>query len=199
MNKPSNFTLVSEVEPWVSANAYADASIDVVVASAGIRLDLTLLRVGIPIGVNVASTGKSYAFKNGGRISIDMLSGSVSAYVEVGISPLDVSYDTTIFSWDGFHTDIPIFGLEKTLPEGVVRVALAGMTTAESAACKCEPGVPFCCSMLTCGANAGCPASEYKTIGGEKHLCAFSKADYDKMVKAAKTTATQDCKMFIIP
>lgn len=196
LKKPSGFKIRSEVEPWVKADAYADASVDVLIASAGVRLDLTLLRLGIPIGINVKSVGSNYEFKNGGRISIDMLAGRLSAYAKVGIGPLSASFDVTIFGWDGFHTDIPLFGMDKTLSDGVVRVAMAKSVDPGSVKCSCAPG--FCCSNLTCPNknDAVCLAST-KVTQNEPHVCTFNKNDYQAIQTSAQSTTYTYCGWFV--
>ncbi len=184
LEAPSNFRLTSVVEPWVRADAYADASVDVLVASAGIRLDLLLLRLGIPFGVDIANReGKSWRFHNGGRISIDLLTGRVSVYVDVGAPPLEASYDATIMSWDGFHTDIGVWGVDKTIPGASIRTALAPFVQPDQAKCKCTAAGQgaFCCSLFECAGNNPVCSAGAKTIDNKRYLCTFNQADYTRI------------------
>lgn len=187
MKKPSGFRLLTQVEPWVRADAYAEASVTLVIVSAGVRLDLNLLKLGLPMGVDLSTVGSNYVFKNGGRITIDMLSGKLSAYVSFGIGPLSAEYDVKIFGWDGFHTDIPLWGIDKTVSEADVRAVMAPMPTAETVSCKCDAAANFCCSNLSCAEKvATCGPNKTKNIGGTKYTCSFTQADLQTLDAASK-------------
>lgn len=179
MGQPSGFKLGSEAEPMARGDAYADAAVDIGVASAGIRLDLLLLRLGFPIGVSVGTAtdaGKSvWKFNNGAKVSVDLLSGKVTAYAEAGVSPLEATWEETLFRWDGFHVDVNVFGASKTIDNDVMRVALAQKIDPDKAKCVCDPTilptfVGRCCSELQClapGCTNGVP------IEGQSRLCKF--------------------------
>ena len=180
--KSSGFKLVAEAKPYARADAYADASVDIGVADAGVRLDLNLLNLSIPIGVNVSSSDSGYQFTNGGHVAIDMLSGHLSAYADVGVSPFDVSYNANIFGWDGVHVEIPIFGASKQFSQDVVRIAMAARVTAGSASCKCT--ATECCSNVTCkDIKAPAICSGTKVIEGENYACSFNAADFAAISK----------------
>lgn len=203
MEGPSNFKLVSAIEPFIRADAYADASIDVVVAAAGVRLDLLLLRLGIPLSANVDhSSGNQWRFSNGGRVTIDMLSGRLTAYAEVGVAPLEESWEAEIFGWDGFHANVASWGLEKTISNATMRTALAGTVTADSVTCDCVPasaGTQYCCSMVPC-ANQNVPGCQgAKSPNGTLRACTFNQADYQRILNAAQSTVEQGCKAFVLP
>lgn len=181
---PTGFELESQITPFAAAGAYADASLDVGVASAGVRLELDLLHLAVPIGVRVRNTSSSngWLIENNGKVLIDLLDGRMSAYVEVGVSPLAVTYETTVFSWNGFHTAVPLFGLQKNLNQEAMRIVMAGLVTDKDVSCKCTD--QSCCSgvqCLKCGANAGlcgsCSAPRVRSIGSEKYFCALSTSD----------------------
>ena len=175
----SNFKLAAHAKPYVRADAYADAEVDVGVASAGVRLDLNLMNLSLPIGVNVTSAADGYELKNGGSVDIDMLAGHLSAYAQVGVSPFDVSYDAEIFGWDGFHTSVPIFGLTRKLSQNVVRIAMAGRATSDNVSCKYDASTNTSCSNVSCNVAACMPGS--KVIGGTRYTCSFSDADIAAM------------------
>ncbi len=197
ITKPSGFTLTSRLEPWARADAYADASVDVLVASGGIRLDLELLKLSLPIGVNVRSENKSYTFQNGFSAIIDMLSGKLTAYAEVGVSPASAEVDAQVFDWNGFHPEAPMWGHHRTLSDDVVRIAMATMVKPSDATCKCSQDASFCCSNISCS-HPSCQA-ESKAIGNEKYVCRFSKDDVQKIVAAGSTTLHNQCQWFIKP
>jgi hypothetical protein len=184
MTSATGFELESQITPYAAAGAYADASLDVGVASAGVRLELDLLHLAVPIGVRVrnTSTSSGWLIENNGNVLVDLLDGRMSAYVEIGIAPAAVTYETTVFSWNGFHTSVPLFGLQKNLNQEAMRIVMAGLVTDKDVTCKCTDDV--CCSgvqCLKCGANTGlcgsCSSPRVRPFGGEKYFCALSSSD----------------------
>jgi len=178
----TGFELESQVTPFAVAGAYADASLDVGVASAGVRLELDLITMAVPVGVRVRNTPSSsgWAIENNGKVLIDLLDGRMNAYVEVGVSPLAVTYEATIFSWNGFHTSVPIFGLQKNLNQEAMRIVMAGLVTDKDVSCKCTDTA--CCSGVQClkcgsGLCGSCNPPRVQTIGNEKYFCALSSSD----------------------
>lgn len=112
-----NFAAGTDFEPWVRADAYADASVDAVVASVGIHLDLLLLKIGLPTGATAAAVdGKALVIKTGSTLTVDALQGRVSAYAKFGISPLSYTLEVTLFGWDGLHTATQLFGRDDSFP-----------------------------------------------------------------------------------
>ncbi len=183
MNGASGFEVSSRVVPYAKASAYADASVDVLVASAGVRLELDLLNLELPIGVSIrnkSDTVGGWQIENGGTIGIDMLDGRLSAYAEVGVSPLEVSYEATVLSWNGFHTEVPIFGLSKTLSQNAMRIALAGQVTPANTTCSNACSNIKC---LTCGSNAGlcagCTDARPAAVGG--YYCRFPQSAINQL------------------
>ena len=154
MTGASGFRMESVIEPWARADAYASASLDVVVAEAGIRLDLLLLRLGIPFGLTISNTSQNeWKFNNGATVALDLLSGKVSAYAEAGVPPLEATWEETLFRWDGFHTDIPIFSLSnKTIKNKTMQIALAKSIDPTTAKCRCggEVSQPFTAPRICC-------------------------------------------------
>lgn len=194
MTGPSGFKMESLLEPWARADAYASASLDVVVAEAGIRLDLLLLRLGLPFGLTISNTSQDqWRFNNGATVTLDLLSGKVVAYAEAGVFPLEATWEETLFRWDGFHTDIPIFSLSnKTIKNKTMQIALAKSIDPSTAKCRCgletnqqltAPRV--CCSDMGPAANVaskelwlnqqagtkGRFACEYKMVTGVPSGC----------------------------
>ncbi len=184
LTKASAFNMKAQVVPWASAEAFADAGLDYGVASAGVRVDLTLLSLAVPMGVDVNNRDTTWVFKNGGQVNIGMLSGKLTGYVEAGIGPAAVSVSATLMEWDGFRSRLPAWGLDRSAPNEAMRVLLAEKIPAASAKCKCSNG-SFCCSDYDLTGISNCPSGkcsppakpEYREIGGKKYLCRFSEDD----------------------
>ena len=189
LSKPSNFLLKTQTVPWASASAFADAGLDYGVASAGVRLDLTLLSLVVPMGVDIANTTTSWDFKNGGQVNIGMLSGKLTGYVEAGLGPASVSVSAVIFEWDGYRSRLPAWGLDRSAPNEAMRVMLAEKVPASIASCKCDNAAKVCCSNFdlstttTCPSGA-CPPAEARNIEGKPYLCRFTQADASRIACA---------------
>lgn len=116
-NQTFGFRTGAGFEPFARADAFGDASLDVGVAAAGLHIDLLLVRLGLPTSVNVAVTnGKEAGIDTGSNLSVDALSGRVSAYVRVGVPPLAATYEATLFGWDGIHDEARLWGESVTAP-----------------------------------------------------------------------------------
>lgn len=200
LKSPTNFRLLVEATPYAQANAFADASLNYPgVAAAGVRLDLELLRLGLPMGVDIAHPREDWSFRAGGRVTIDMLSGSLSAYVSVGAWPLEVTLWAKLMDWDGYHESFPLWGIERSVPGPAVRTLLAKYVDLGNVSCTNDSVRNASCSTFTYQthpAQAPCPsggctgaggAPEYRTIDSivtqpkDWYLCRFSEYDRNRL------------------
>ena len=200
LKSPTNFRLLVEATPYAQANAFADASLNYPgVAAAGVRLDLELLRLGLPMGVDIAHPREDWSFRAGGRVTIDMLSGSLSAYVSVGAWPFEVTFWAKLMDWDGYHESFPLWGIERSVPGPAVRTLLAKYVDLGNVSCTNDSVRNASCSNLTYPtrpAQAPCPgggcsgaggAPEYRTIDSivtqpkDWYLCRFSEYDRNRL------------------
>ena len=198
LKAPTNFRLTLGAYPYVQADAFADASVNYVVASAGVRLDLRLLKFTLPIGVDIShGVQDSWTFRAGGRIGIDMLSGSLSAYVSVGgpvpLAP-EVTFRAQLMDWDGYHENFPLWGIERSVPSGAVRALLAKFPDLGNVSCQEDTASNTACSLLTQpnSQTAPCPGGgcsggvpEYKKVAGKPdwHLCRFNEYDRNRLTQ----------------
>lgn len=125
--------------PFTRADAFGDASLDVGVAAAGLHIDLLLVRLGLPTGSMVTiPTGGQAAMLSGSNLTVDALSGRISAYVRAGLPPLAVTYETTLFAWDGIHESVKLWGSDATAP--VKLLSWASDKTVDTDQIKCIAG-----------------------------------------------------------
>jgi hypothetical protein len=95
--------------PFAGVGAFADASVDLVIASAGVKAYLTLLSIELPYTVNLdfqRVTGRvdpDLAMDINLDLALSVLGGYLSAYVEICYVFDCSDYETPIFSWDGPH------------------------------------------------------------------------------------------------
>ncbi len=156
----------TDFEPWAQADAYADASIDILIASAGIRMDLTLLHIGLPVGVNTSTDAHAnLTMKTGCHLTTDALEGNVSAYLTLGIDPFSHTWSTTIFSWDGMHSDTTLFGTTANVPLKLATWAAQPAVNNVKCLAKPNPG-PVGNKNNTPPLSAPSPFSSQPTLAG---------------------------------
>jgi hypothetical protein len=106
------------VEPYVAVNGYLEAGIDVLIASAGIRGELTIIRASTPFttGVELALLSGTLAPENlelriDTRLGVKLqtLNGSIRAYAQAGFCPLCVRGEKEIVGWEGPSLDMTLF------------------------------------------------------------------------------------------
>ena len=106
------------IEPYVAVNGYVEAGIDVLIASAGIRGELTIIRASTPFttGVGVALLSGTLAPENLELqvntklgVKLQTLSGSVRGYAQVGWCPFCIRGEKEIVSWEGPSLDTTLF------------------------------------------------------------------------------------------
>ena len=104
---PPNFGLASTVDPFIQVSGFAQVGVDLVFVQAGVRIDLEVVRLGIPITVGVStgaqdSAPKAYAaFGTHAEATFEALSGELSAYVDVNYLAGSYHYEQPIFGWNG--------------------------------------------------------------------------------------------------
>jgi hypothetical protein len=55
-------------------------------------------------------------FGLGARLDITLLSGTISAYAEVGVCPLCEDFEAPVVSWDGYRERLPLFDWNLEVP-----------------------------------------------------------------------------------
>jgi hypothetical protein len=108
------FGMNTTFEPWLSVNGHAQVGIGIAgFASAGIRGMLNLVRVALPVHVDLVIAVKNIAqqaqptfmFDVSMDLTLATLSGSISLYVEL----LGFEEELEIFRWNGIGpTTIPL-------------------------------------------------------------------------------------------
>lgn len=103
--------------PYASINAEGSAGLSAVVAEAGIKIDLVLAELGLPLKASLVADMTTPA--PNGHLSLDtqldfearFLDGAVSLYAEVCYAwPLGCqSWDDRLFSWSGLRTQTQLF------------------------------------------------------------------------------------------
>jgi hypothetical protein len=97
--------------PYVNLDAWASASVDVYVFEAGVKGDLTLIRLGLPLTVDVAvaGTGEDVTIDATASLDLDVqaLNGSVSWFLHAPWPAGDS--EGTLVSWEGIHKTHNLF------------------------------------------------------------------------------------------
>jgi len=115
---PPVFQMALQIGPGVKVVVGAKGGIDIWIAAGGIGLDVTALDVRIPITLarNIvpatpAQISGEPVDMNGIRVTLKLgtLGGRVYAWVELGWCPFCISYDATLFDWEGLTTAVDIY------------------------------------------------------------------------------------------
>ncbi len=113
---------VSELGIWPSLTPFtfvdgqAYAAVEALIARAGVKGYLTVVKVGVPItgeltlGASQQTAGELAArFGLGAKITLEFLSGRIVVFLEVGVCPICESFEGTLVEWDGVEYEIPLF------------------------------------------------------------------------------------------
>lgn len=125
----------SNVMPFVEVNAFASASVNLVIAEAGIKANLVLLSMQLPFTSELdfrnpfpgpGSTQTEITANNRLEFVFSMLSGNLSAFVEVCYVFDCDRFDAELFRWDGPTTREVLFRTEAELAAEPVARYLTG-------------------------------------------------------------------------
>jgi hypothetical protein len=101
-----------EAAPYASVDVFASAKVDVLIASAGVRLDLTLLRLDLPLKMGVQlgflrGNRDEIALQVDGTLDLTLraLDGRISVFVDTLFGNLVTE---TIFRWNGPRVTLPV-------------------------------------------------------------------------------------------
>lgn len=116
------------VAPYVSVGAFLQAGVDAGVVSAGVRGQLTLVDISLPVAAEVAfaqqteypslvsastRTVTRATVKDSADLAINFLSGNIEAFAELDLGIASKSASATLASWDGLHQSMPLHAPEE--------------------------------------------------------------------------------------
>jgi hypothetical protein len=112
--------------PFVNTSVYAQAGLNVVVAEAGVGVQMTLLNTDLQLGVNagIGFLGEFYLSSEVyADVTLDMLNGSVYVYAKVYYPCFDPwpdicnkEYKANLWSWSGYQYNSVLFDDKTTTP-----------------------------------------------------------------------------------
>jgi len=107
----------ADVRPHAGADAYVEAYVDLFIAGAGVKGELTLLDAALPFDASVAviqqPTGWAVDASSSLVLELTELSGAISFVVKViGITV----WETELFSWAGIRQRVPLWETDVTFP-----------------------------------------------------------------------------------
>jgi len=108
--------------PSARLDGFAEVAVDFVVASAGIRCDLTLVRVDVPFDVTADLVPSSadwgqLKLTSDADLELRALDGTISVFAEVILLG---RYTEPVFSWAGVKQRRPLFNSEYTVGLGTL-------------------------------------------------------------------------------
>ncbi len=104
------FEVGGKVKPYVGVSGFAQASIDALIAEAGVRGELTLLRVDLPLTASVKTgldTQGTLSFSAGTKLGLQLksLDGRIGIFARLGWK----STERTLIEWTGPTVDTTLF------------------------------------------------------------------------------------------
>jgi hypothetical protein len=127
MCKVNGIGVGGQLMPFASVDGELYAGVDLLVVSAGVKGKLQLVHASLPLTADAAMA--FHAAQN--KVMLDMgaradlkftfMSGSIAAYVEVGVCPFCTDFEQTLVSWDGLHYDLNLFNRSVSVPLGDVQ------------------------------------------------------------------------------
>jgi hypothetical protein len=132
--------LQGELEPFARARGFVTAAVELLVARAGIRGEITLLEASLPFRPSLTLASDFDLDLQAGAASADLtlyvdteallrvrtLDGEISAYAEVGWPPLDVRGSITLIQWSGPRWETPLYRRSYEIPLATLAVAFGG-------------------------------------------------------------------------
>jgi hypothetical protein len=111
--------------PYVNVDATADAAADFLVAAFGVKVDLALAHLRLPLGLNVkiaTPQGQVNAAQLTVKVLLDAavrtLDGRLAAFARLGVCPFCTEAQQTIFSWPGFERRFTLFSKTASVAIG---------------------------------------------------------------------------------
>lgn len=111
--------------PYVNVDATAEAAADFLVAAVGVKVDLALVHLRLPLGVTVTLTSPAgqiasavLSVKATLDAAIRNLDGRLAAFARLGVCPFCTESEQTIFSWSGFERTFTLFNKTASVTIG---------------------------------------------------------------------------------
>lgn len=102
--------------PFLAIAAFASASINAVVAEAGVKIELTLVRLDLPFIGRVALEMHPQTVRLIGELKLDLVVTLLSGRVLLFLRLLWETFELELFSWDGPRFSTNIFNFEASVP-----------------------------------------------------------------------------------
>ena len=128
---PIDITAGVALTPRAGLDLYASAAVDVYLASVGVRADLNVLSVSLPLtlglhiygdedvsGDSINTENLNMDFQTQMDAVLSTLDGEMSLYAKVGKSPLKKTFRKKLFGWSGPRHTLELFNYEKPLFQG---------------------------------------------------------------------------------
>ncbi|WP_253816731.1 hypothetical protein [Myxococcus xanthus] len=109
----TNLGVAGHIKPYAQVDGELYASVDLFIIEAGVKGRLQLVHAAVPLDGRVwlASSGGQLKLRMEGNsdLKFTFLSGSIAAYVEVGVWPFEAEFEETLVSWNGIQENVKLF------------------------------------------------------------------------------------------
>ena len=111
------FALTAKVSPYAAVEGFASATVNAVIAEAGVKVYLTLLRIDLPFDVSLTLALDAHdqlALRMASNLDlvVSFLSGRVAAYLRL----LWEEWEATLFAWNGPRFAKNLMAVELQMP-----------------------------------------------------------------------------------
>ncbi len=111
-----SFSLVAALSPHVEADAFGQAGVDLLVVEAGVRINLNLVQVGLPVAFGIKVNSGTTTLDAHADLTLAALSGSVGIFAEVHYLVGSDDYELPIFSWNGISASRSLLDDQLAFP-----------------------------------------------------------------------------------
>ncbi len=110
-----SLSMEAQLGPFLSVYGFVEFAIDIFIARAGIRGELVIIDVGLPVSVGMTIEQQNSPFDlrlsvgMGVKLKLTTLAGNIKVFGEIGWCPLCKRLSKTIAKWDGFVMERKLF------------------------------------------------------------------------------------------
>jgi hypothetical protein len=115
--------ILASTVPYVDTKLYAQLGVDIIIASAGVAGEVTLINDHMTFSASASVTFEdqpSLVLEMSGKNSVDCLSGTLYAYAKIRILFIKKTIRHVFYKWTGYKKDSDLFNFRTTWgPDGV--------------------------------------------------------------------------------
>jgi len=104
-----------DATPSFEVHAFASAAVDAGIARVGVKGELTVIRIGMPVVFALGIEEDVITVDASGDIEFGTLDGRLALFAEVGAGPFKLDAEKTLIRWQGISDSDELFRLRREL------------------------------------------------------------------------------------